>query len=110
MHRPVVVGEVEAGVGGRGRSAFTAVEKKPVIEAMMKPGVVYCRAVGARQSAAGLRGHRSLVFELREQPDGKLIAEVVEMGPLETLADAQRRGEAMLRMALKPKPVRLDRG
>ena len=109
LHHPAVVGAAAEGGVGRGKQAFTIIEKKPVIEAM-RPGPIYARCVGARQFAPGIRGHRAVMWELREQPDGKLLAEVAEMGPLETLADAQRRGETMLRRALTPKPVRLNHG
>lgn len=110
LHHPAVVGAAAEGGVGRGKQAFTVIEKKPILEATMRQGPVYARSVGARQFAPGIRGWRAVVWELREQADGKLVAEVCELGPLETLADASHRGEAMLRQALRPKPVRLNHG
>jgi hypothetical protein len=116
-----MVGEAEGGhLAQRGRSTFTAVETKPSLgaptespiqtAAVMTPDApLYMVAVGARRCASGLRGFRSVSVDLREGSDGRLFAEVSEMGPLETLADADRRSASMLKRALTPRPMRLPR-
>lgn len=98
-------------MGNRGRSsALVQVEHKPTLPGAEK-GPPEGRSVAVRRSAPGLRGCRAVVIEWRNDvASARLIGEVIEMGPYETLPDATKRAELLLRREATPKPVRLKHG